>query len=72
MSVKIPLSVRQGLVEDSAQIVVCTHYCYRLRCKIRNVYYVDRCASFAFGGPGNLFVCPLSPFEPCGRFFSDD
>lgn len=72
MSVKIPLSVRRGLVEDSSQIVVCRHYCYRLRYKIRNVYYVDRCASFQLGGPGNSFVCPISPFAPCGRFFSDD
>lgn len=72
VSVKIPLSVRQGLVEDSSQTVVCRHYCYRLRYKVGNVYYVDRCASFQLGGPGNSFVCPISPFGPCGRFIADD
>lgn len=72
MSVKIPFSVRRGLVEDPSQTVVCRDYCYRLRYKVRNVYYVDRCASFQLGGPGNSFVCPLSPFSPCGRFFLDD
>lgn len=72
MSVKIPLSVRQGLVEDFSQTVVCRYYCYRLRYKVGNLYYVDRCSSFALGGPGNSYVIPISPFVPCGRFVSDD